>query len=166
MIDGPWLLSLLAVILIVCWAALCLIVSRLGWHRLARSYPDRPDLQGPHWRMPWARVGWANYRGTLKLTATRDGLRLSVLTLLRPGHEPMLLPWQDITIERTQWVTVPAVRLTLIRRPNIGVVIPATNADAIALTIGESWPSQRSGSGSPSPKNEPDQTFTRHLDQR
>jgi hypothetical protein len=90
--------------------------------------------------MPWARVGWANYRSTLKLTATQSGLRLSALVLVRPGHQPLLIPWPALSVERTHWITAPAVRLQTAQRPHTSVVIPAKYADTIALTVGAAWP--------------------------
>ena len=142
MINGPWFIPLLLIVFGGGWALSCWLLSRLGWSGLAQHYPDQPDAQGPSWIMPWARVGWANYRSTLKLTATQGGLRLSALAFVRPGHQPLLIPWCALSAERTHWVTVPAVRLHAAQRPRTSVVIPAKYADTIALTVGEAWPKE------------------------
>lgn len=140
MLESLWVIPLFGLAVLGIWVVACQLLSRLGWRQLARRYPNRSDAPGPHWLLPWGRVGLANYRSTLKLTATHEGLRVTVIAPMRPGHDPILLPWQDIAVEHTHWVTVPAVRLSMTRHPGIGIVIPAKHAHALAQTVGESWP--------------------------
>ena len=154
MSNGPWFIPLLLVLFGGIWALSCFIISRFGWSRLARHYPDQPNQQGPSWIMPWARVGWASYRSTLKLTATQGGLRLSALAFIRPGHQPILIPWPTLSVERTHWVTVPAVRLHTTQCPHTAIVIPAKYANAIALTVGEAWPETPLCDTPPNPNSE------------
>lgn len=80
------------------WCGVVWLISRFGWHRLARHYratAGRPR-EGRFEFMGSGSFGLGDYRGCLIAGVTPPGLYLSVWFLFRPGHPPLLIPWAAI----------------------------------------------------------------------
>lgn len=96
----PAILIPFAVVLFALWW--CCIVYLLsivgGWKKLADAYGLPQRRQGQSFSFQAGRIGIVSYKGALQLTLCPEGIVFSVLPLFRPGHNPFLIPWDDITI--------------------------------------------------------------------
>lgn len=53
-------------------------------------------------------MGPASYKNVLRVWIEPDGLRLGVVLPFRPGHPPLLIPWdaiEDVRPRKVLWVT-------------------------------------------------------------
>lgn len=83
------------------WSAVCVMLSVVGgWSRLARRFAtDQPQPAGAQGSLG-AMVGFVSYRGgVLEAGAAPDGLDLRVMTLFRPGHRPLRIPWEQVEVQ-------------------------------------------------------------------
>ncbi|MGC6465347.1 MAG: hypothetical protein ACON5N_07170 [Akkermansiaceae bacterium] len=83
------------------WALVLKIIARFGWSKLARSYPARrqPVKSGTGWQsMILGRM--IGYNNCLTFRATSKRLHLSLPLIFRPGHPPLLIPWEDFHLKR------------------------------------------------------------------
>ena len=91
--------AFLPLFFIAWWCFILYLISFFGgWRQLAGNYRQDGYFQGHTWRfqtisMRW----WTGYGGCVHIGANRDGLRLSVSFLFRPGHPALFIPWKDIT---------------------------------------------------------------------
>ena len=94
-----------------------------GWRRLAGRYRDTELFAGDVTRFASAQVGWASYSGALTVGASETGLFLATLSIFRPFHPPLFIPWTEVSAEpitsrfgtaaRLAFASVPGVRVTL-----------------------------------------------------
>lgn len=78
------------------WSGVVWLVGQFGWRRLARDYETDAPITGRTFRMQTATVGGANYSSSLTISIEPDGLRMAPMALFRPGHPPVLIPWDEI----------------------------------------------------------------------
>ncbi|MBT9290283.1 hypothetical protein [Prosthecodimorpha staleyi] len=64
-----------------------------GWGRVAERYRARAPVSGRRFSMQSGQMGLVNYRNTLTITVTPEGLHIAILPLFRIGHPPLLIPW-------------------------------------------------------------------------
>ncbi len=146
MTDRDYILLGLGIPLL--FIVVCYLVAFAGWRQVHQWYPDRPlGVTGADasWYMNWGLIGMANYKGVLTLTATPQGLRISVLFLFRIGHPPIFIPWGDITAVRETWYFSPVVLLTLAKVPSVPIRLSASTAQAIASHAGAAWAGIKDG---------------------
>lgn len=82
------------------WSAVCLLIAALGgWRDLAGRF--RTDAEPPPNALLIgnARLGWSNYRGTMRIGRVGDALHVSVLGIFRPGHPHLQIPLEAIRVE-------------------------------------------------------------------
>ncbi|MBK8261159.1 MAG: hypothetical protein IPK80_07435 [Nannocystis sp.] len=93
------------------WSAVCwLIATMSGWRGLARRFATTEPAPGwSEWTT--AMMGLASYRHTLAIGAAVDGLDLRVMSLFRPGHAPLRIPWSLVVFEGTGLFGQAKVRL-------------------------------------------------------
>jgi hypothetical protein len=87
------------VIFPIFWCAIVVLISRVsGWARLAERYHTNEAAQGPAWRFESASMRWnSRYGNIVTLSAEAQGLRIALFPLFRPGHPPLLVPWNEIS---------------------------------------------------------------------
>jgi hypothetical protein len=56
---------------------------------------------------------WSHYSFIIRMTAAEDALYLSVLLILRIGHPPLRIPWNEIQLSKTTYFMQPLILLTL-----------------------------------------------------
>ena len=108
--------------LITAAAGVCFVLSgwacfwiwrarRGGWARIASLYGtvSRRDSLPRRWQSFGFRPAKVNYPGLITLRLTVDGLYAVPSILVRFGHDPILVPWDDIEIMAVD--TYPADRL-------------------------------------------------------
>jgi hypothetical protein len=140
MIQDPLLAWLFVVLLIVAiWVVVCWLVSWAGgWRQLAEAYPRGDSGPGTTWRFQSATLRWGmSYNNGLRVTATPDGVGVSVLPLFRIGHPPLFFPWSEISIRRreksfgTEWVTLAFERV-----PPVSFTVRGTLVQKIEEVVG------------------------------
>lgn len=131
----------LLVLVPLAWIALMLAVASLGhWARLAAPYRARTPLPGQTWRAQSAQFGWCNYGHCLIVGAGARGLRLAVLFPFRPGHPPLQVPWDDLSVSEVKGWFSPPVELRFRRAPGARVRISRELAAKLREAAGASWP--------------------------
>ncbi|GIS58328.1 MAG: hypothetical protein CM1200mP2_05530 [Planctomycetaceae bacterium] len=92
---------LLAPGVIVGWFAIVGLLSWLGgWSRLARVYRDEMSelTDGHTWGMQSVSLrGWCGYNNCITIEATAKGLKIAPWFIMRPGHPPLFLPFDEMT---------------------------------------------------------------------
>jgi hypothetical protein len=101
------------------WCGVVFLVATVGgWRQLAKVYATSGYTGQPwEWQSGRFRFG-ARYNAVLTVGADPRGLYLATNALFRPGHPPLLIPWEDVELrdERTfVFRRVPGVPLTLSR---------------------------------------------------
>ncbi len=102
----------LVVFLISGWATFWIYRARRGgWNRLAAAYasPRRRDAMPRRWQSVTLKPAGVGYRWIINLRLTVDGLYIYPMFPFSFGHEPLLVPWDDIEIFAVE--TYPADRL-------------------------------------------------------
>ncbi len=88
------------------WCFTCWMISRVGgWYQWAEAYPNRAGHLG---KVLWMQAGsfsLGRYNGTINLSADPDALALSVLFPFRFGHQPIRIPWDElsVTLKKSRW---------------------------------------------------------------
>lgn len=76
-----------------------------GWQLLAASYKNLESCKSIQWRFVSARMGNGSsivpYRAALNIGADTQGLHLSVFPLLSIGAPALLIPWQELTVNKS-----------------------------------------------------------------
>jgi len=89
---------------LVVWVGVTLLLGFLsGWVSLAGEYRTSKPFSGDWWGLKSAYMGplgpLGSMRNCLNIGANQAGLYLSVFFVFRPGHPPLFIPWDDITVE-------------------------------------------------------------------
>ena len=104
------------------WSGVVWVIAQMGWARLARHYQTDAQTTSRRFRFTSGAVGLSNYNSALHVGIEPEGLHLSVPLLFRPGHPPLLIPWEDIVDVRKRsmlWMTNYALQ---IGTPHVGTV--------------------------------------------
>ena len=108
---------LVCVAVLLC-ASSYLVGSLAGWRLLARRFQTDSEAYGdmhsagPFFYTVYLRF-WIHYSSVIMLTATNDGLYLSVLAFFRIGHPPLRIPWDEIKLARTHRFFITYIELKL-----------------------------------------------------
>jgi hypothetical protein len=124
----------LVALLISLWMGIALALAHLGgWRSLAREYRASSGFAGRRFHFQSGRFGgWVGYNSSLTAGSDVFGLHLSVWSIFRMGHPPLLIPWQEVSvsIEKHRWISVAV--LTFARNPGITVRITRRLAERLA----------------------------------
>lgn len=109
-----------------------------GWKALTKLYSGYSAYTEKKLYFQSAQFRWGiNYNGVLIVGANTQGLYLSVLFLLKPGHTPLFIPWTEIRSEIRQGI-FPTVTLQFIRQPKIFLSIPKRLAEMLQeMSLGQ-----------------------------
>ena len=83
-----------------------------GWRKLAERFPATFAFTGDTVRFASARIGIANYNGTLIVGTGSEGLYLVPIRIFRFFHPPLLIPWTEITSDPRDSSIMPRVLMT------------------------------------------------------
>lgn len=128
-----------AVFFATVWCLVCFVISLLGgWYALRRRFTKQSEPLGTaHTAGPWFYTvrmrSHGDYNSVIRLTAAEDALYPSVLLLFRPGHPPLRVPWNEITVSRTRRFFRNWVVLTLGSEEQIPMRIPERMARDVGL---------------------------------
>ncbi len=94
MADLRWGILLL---IPLAWCAVSFMLARLsGWTRLAKYYRHDEFLPDETGRFRSASLGVIQYSSCLMFSVNDAGLRIAIFPLLRLGHPPLVIPWDQI----------------------------------------------------------------------
>ena len=112
-------LLITGLVLIACWCIIPFLISLAsGWYSLTRRFARQSEpygetkTAGPLFYTIYMR-GWIHYNNAVRLTAASDALYASVLFLVRPGHPPLRIPWNEIQFNQARFFFRTYVVLTL-----------------------------------------------------
>ena len=103
------------------WIIVSALISYLGgWWALSQYYLSKPHSVRKKWLFQSAAMRFmTSYGNCLNVGVTDRGLLLSVLFLFRFGHPPLLIPWEDIKLEKYSSWMMKGVRLNFSKVPNV-----------------------------------------------
>lgn len=91
-----------------------IFLFRHDWNRLAKLYRTQEAPPQNFSRMQSGSVGLVEYKGTLNVGITPQGIYLSIFLLFRFGCKPLLIPWSAISkIEPANQLFIQSFRLYL-----------------------------------------------------
>lgn len=107
-------------VFVVCFFCLTSYLSSLftGWHKLSKRFAAQSEpygvtkSAGPFFYTIYTRY-WSHYSSCIRITAAEDALYFSVFLLLRVGHPPLRIPWDEIQFGRARHFGRQYVILTL-----------------------------------------------------
>jgi hypothetical protein len=140
--DVRWLPLVVIALVVIAWAPMLILTARMsGWRRLADLYPGRHPGRGHAFRCSPVLMGVSNYRSGARFTPDESHLHFAPPALQRPGHRPFSVPWSDITVSRDEWPWFPLkghpmVRLTLAKSPDLRILMPLRDGEAIVAASG------------------------------
>jgi hypothetical protein len=112
-----------------------------GWFSLAKVYRTQVPFDGTRWRMQSAQMRWlANYNNVLTIGVSPQGLYLASMFLFRFMHPPLLVPWSEIKVRRSNGWAFEYVIFTMGRDLAIPLRIRARLAAKLRNSAGNSWP--------------------------
>jgi hypothetical protein len=135
----PFSLLTILVFLVCLFAFAGYLTATLsGWNALARRFRAQSEpygdarTAGPFFYSVYMRY-WTHYGGVIRLTAADDALYLSVLFLIRAGHPPLRIPWNEIQITQLTRFWRSYVVLTLGKEEQIPLRIYQRMARKLAI---------------------------------
>src|SRR5262245_25290799 len=106
-----------------------------GWTTLAKGFRLQHPFVGEMWKLQSGQMRWiAGYRNCLTVGVNPEGLYLAAMPLLRFRHPPLLVPWEEITVEQRQLLFSQLVRFGLGRELDIPFYVSLKLADALRQT--------------------------------
>lgn len=124
------------------WTGVALLLSWLGgWRNLAKKYRHGTSIAGTKFSLQSAMLRrGCSYNHCLTFIVNDDGLGLTIMPLLRVGHQPLFIPWDDITVEREKIILgFTRVVLRFAEESTVPIKISEPLAKKIQSTIGEDW---------------------------
>ncbi len=134
-------LPLLILPLIVLWFVFLgyAIAWLSGWWLLARFYRTLKVRLDVSWSFQSAKVSWCDYNNCLTIGVDAEGILIVPFFLIRPGHAPLFLPWNELAVERKQWWRFSWLVLTVKRAPKVPIRLSESLAKKIASVVPELW---------------------------
>ena len=127
-------------VLVPCgWSLIIWLTAWLtGWAQLGRRFPQHQEPQGStrtaggFFCTVYMRFG-CKYDSVVRMTAAENALYLRIFFLFRPGHPPLEIPWQEISITQKRRFLVQMVELRLGRREQIPLCFRISHAQKLGL---------------------------------
>ena len=127
------------------WSGIVYMISRLGgWSDLAKRYATQEPFSGTTFQMQSVTIGiLGNYRSVVTIGASDDGLYLNPLVFYRPGHPPLLIPWDDIEPRQARGLSfVEMVSFSPQKTSKRTVSISRKLAGKLSNASGRAWPGE------------------------
>jgi hypothetical protein len=131
------------------WVAVNFLISWIGgWFELSRTYRATQEFNGQIWRFQdvYLRL-LTRYHGAVSVGASQEGLYLSVIFLVRPGHPPLFIPWQDISVKPGKVLWVRVYQFQFRQVPSVRLRLKEKLVKDIQAAAGASWPGDRAATG-------------------
>jgi hypothetical protein len=142
--SGHFPLFTVLLIAILAWSLVGFFSRRItGWASLAQRYRYDDRFSGERVRFRSAAMRYAShYRNCLTMGVNPQGFFLSLSIPFLPGHPPLFIPWNEITVRRTRLLWAKCAELRLGREPAIPFRISERLAKKLAGLAGEAWPKE------------------------
>ena len=123
------------------WIIISALISYLGgWWSLSQYYHSRPSNIRKKWLFQTAAMRFmTGYGNCLNVCVTDRGLLLSVFFIFRFGHPPLLIPWEDIRVEKFNSWMMKGIRLNFSKVPNVPLILRKGLAQNINDEIDGKW---------------------------
>ncbi len=123
------------------WFAVTNILSFLsGWFGLMERYPDRDEISVVTLANQSGSLGLVSMRGIMKLSVCPSGLRIGIMRIFGPFCRDFLVPWNEITVTRSDRVFWKVANLSFGQPSNGNLRVFAEVADRMARAAGSHWP--------------------------
>jgi hypothetical protein len=124
------------------WIFVSAIISLVsGWFSLAKVYRTRVPFQGRKWTMQNGQMRWrVNYNHALTFGVSPQGFYMASMFLVRFMHPPLLVPWSEIRVQKTQGWMFEYVTFTLGHELAIPLRLRATLAAQLREAAANYWP--------------------------
>jgi len=110
------------------WCGIVWLISRMGWARMAQRFSAIRPIEGRRFQGCGARLGiGTNYSGCLNVIVGHSGLYLVPMILFRPGHQPLMIPWdnlKDVQEHKILWHQSLVLKLE-VNGVSLAVMLPA-----------------------------------------
>jgi hypothetical protein len=127
------------------WFVVTMILSLIsGWFGLAERYPDLNEQPVLTLRSQSGSVGSVSMRSVLRLSICPSGLRIGIMRLFGPFSRDFLVPWNEISVTRTDRFFWKEAKLSFGQPPNGNLRVFADVADRMARAAGNHWPEEGS----------------------
>ncbi len=128
----PWVIPLFVVFWI--WLITNLIARLSGWSALAEHYRANGPFEGVKWTFQSVQMRYlTHYNNALTFGASPQGLYMAVLFIVRPGHPPLLVPWEELQIQAKKRWMVMGYELRFRQTPGVYMWVRAQLGDKILL---------------------------------
>jgi hypothetical protein len=105
-----------------------------GWSQLASTYRCSQFHEVHSWKFKSGMIGVRDeidpsleglqaYRSSLHLSASNEGLRLSLFLPFSFGKPPVCIPWSDIVVSPAEGVFGQKMRLDFLRVPTVSLYL-------------------------------------------
>lgn len=125
---------IMAVFFLVVFISSFLAIYQIsGWRNLSKGYPENL-LQNPSKKFTWqsARIGWVNFNNCLTFSCSLSGFAIKMPNYLSFGFaKTILIPWSDITWEKTSSWGLPHTSIKTTKLPNTKIIITQKQAEKI-----------------------------------
>jgi hypothetical protein len=134
--------AIIPIYLLFLWLLVGAIISGGGgWFSLSKVYRTPVPFEGAKWGGQSGRMrGLANYNNVLTVGATPRGLHLASMFLSRFMHAPLLVPWTEIKVQRSNRRVFEYVAFTLGHELAIPLRIRGNLATKLRESAGNGWP--------------------------
>jgi hypothetical protein len=120
-----------------------LIALASGWKKLSNRFRLQQTYSGPTWKWQSALMRrFAAYNNCLIVGADQMGLFLSIMVFFRPGHPALFIPWNEVTVTRTDGILTDLVEITLGHSEQVPFKIRGSLASKLRDAAGQGWPAQ------------------------
>jgi hypothetical protein len=123
------------------WIGIAVLLSALsGWFGLMKRFPDRAEVPLLKLTGQSGSLGAVTMSRILTLSVCPAGLRVGISRVFGPFSRPFLVPWNQITVERSNWVLLRVARLRLGHPASGTLTLQSHIADRLARAAGDRWP--------------------------
>jgi hypothetical protein len=124
------------------WFSIAAIISFVGgWFSLSKLYRTRVPFQGTKWTMQSGQMRFrVNYNRALTFGVSPQGFYMASMFLFRFMHPPLLVPWGEIRVQRTQGLMFEYVTLTMGHELAIPLRVRAALAAELREAAANNWP--------------------------
>ncbi len=80
------------------WSGVCMLLAAIGgWRMLAKRFANDRTLTGDAFNMRSGLFRFAtSYSNIINVVVSFEGISLRVFPLFRPGHAPLIIPWDAV----------------------------------------------------------------------
>jgi hypothetical protein len=137
------LVAIIPLYFLFLWLLVGAIISYVGgWFSLSQVYRTRVPFDGAKWGGQSGRMrgGLANYNNVLTVGASQRGLYLTCMFLFRFMHPPLLVPWSEIKVRRSNGWVFEYVTFTMGHELAVPLRIRGSLAAKLRESAGKGWP--------------------------